>query len=57
MLYLWNSWIKELEINKINIATGLAIKDNKKMTEKTDKELVPTEYHEYLDAFSKEKTA
>ena len=48
---------KEIKINRINIATELAIEDNKKKTEKTDKELVPTEYHEYLDVFSKEKAA
>ena len=48
---------EEMEINKINIATELAIKDNKKKTEKTDKELIQKEYHEYLDVFSKEKAA
>ena len=48
---------KEMEINKINIATKLAIKENKKKAEKMDKELVPEEYHEYLDIFSEEKAA
>ena len=48
---------EELEINKINIATELAIEDNKKKTEKTDKELIPKEYHKYLDIFSEEKAA
>ena len=47
----------EMKINKINIATELAIEDNKKKTEKTDKELIPKEYHEYLDVFSEEKAA
>ena len=48
---------EEMEIDRINIATELVIKDNKKKTEKTDEELVPTGYHEYLDIFSEEKTA
>ena len=42
-------------INKTNIATELAIKENNKKEEKTDKELVPKEFHEYLDIFSEEK--
>ena len=48
---------EKMEINKINIATELAIEDNKKKTEKTDEELIPKEYHEYLDIFSEEKAA
>ena len=48
---------EEMEINKINIATELAIEDNKKKTEKTDEELIPKEYHKYLDVFSEEKAA
>ena len=48
---------KEIRINKINVATELAIEENKKKTEKMDKELVPEEYHEYLDVFNKEKAA
>ena len=48
---------EEMEINKINVATKLAIKENKKKTEKMDKELIPEEYHEYLDVFSEEKAA
>ena len=48
---------EEMEINKINIATELAIEDNKKKTEKLDEELIPKEYHEYLDVFSEEKAA
>ena len=42
-------------INKMNVATELAIKENDKKEEKTDKELVPKEFHDYLDIFSKEK--
>ena len=42
-------------INKTNIATELAIRENDKKEEKTDKELVPKEFHEYLDIFSEEK--
>ena len=48
---------KGIGINKINVATKLAIEENKKKTEKTDKELVPEEYHKYLDIFNEEKAA
>ena len=42
-------------INKTNIATELVIKENSKKTDKTDEELLPEEYYEYLDIFSEEK--
>jgi hypothetical protein len=42
-------------ICKTNIATELAIEENSKKQEKTDKQLVPVEYHEYLDIFSEKK--
>src|SRR5277367_2190546 len=42
-------------INKMNIATELAIEENKKKTELTNEEIVPEEYHEYLDVFNEEK--
>ena len=42
-------------INKTNVATKLAIKENNKKEEKTNKELVPKEFHDYLDIFSKKK--
>ena len=42
-------------INKTNIATELAIKENNKKEEKTNEELVPKGFHNYLDIFSKEK--
>jgi Reverse transcriptase (RNA-dependent DNA polymerase) len=42
-------------IQKTNITTELAIEENSKKTDKTEKQLVPVEYHEYLDIFSKEK--
>jgi Retroviral aspartyl protease len=42
-------------IHKTNIATELAIKENSKKLDKTDKQLVPVEYHKYLDIFSEEK--
>jgi hypothetical protein len=52
-------YIKLLEtdvwIYKTNIATEPAIEENSKKTDKTDKQLVLAEYHEYLDIFSKEK--
>jgi hypothetical protein len=52
-------YIKLLEtdvwIHKTNIATKLAIEENSKETDKTDEQLVPAEYHEYLDIFSEEK--
>ena len=46
---------KGININKINVATKLAIEENRKKEEKTDEELVPEGYHEYLDVFSEEK--
>ena len=42
-------------INETNVATKLAIKENDKKEEKTDKEIVPEEFHDYLDIFNKEK--
>jgi hypothetical protein len=52
-------YIKLLEmdvwINKTNIAMELAIEENSKKTDKTDEQLVLTEYHKYLDIFSEEK--
>jgi hypothetical protein len=36
-------------ICKTNIATELAIEENSKKQDKTDEQLVPAEYHEYLD--------
>src|SRR5277367_1522755 len=42
-------------INKTNIATELAIEENKKKEELTNEEIVPKEYHEYLDVFNEEK--
>jgi hypothetical protein len=52
-------YIKLLEtdvwIHKTNIATELAIEENSKKQDKTDEQLVPVEYHEYLDIFSEEK--
>jgi hypothetical protein len=52
-------YIKLLEIDvwiqKTNIAMELAIEEYSKKTDKTDKQLVPVEYHKYLDIFSKEK--
>jgi hypothetical protein len=45
----------DIWIHKTNIATELAIKENSKKIEKTDKELVPEEYHKYLDIFNEEK--
>jgi hypothetical protein len=52
-------FIKLLEtdvwIYKTNITTELAIEENSKNQDKTDEQLVPAEYHEYLDIFSEEK--
>jgi hypothetical protein len=42
-------------IHKTNIATELAIEENIKKQDKTDKQLVLVEYHEYSDIFSEEK--
>ena len=48
---------KTIDVNKINIATELVIEENRKKEEKMDEELVPKEYHKYLDVFSEEKAA
>jgi hypothetical protein len=42
-------------IHRTNIAMELAIEENSKKTDKMDEQLVPAEYHEYLDIFSEEK--
>ena len=42
-------------INKTNVATELAIKENDKKKEKTNEELAPEEFHDYLDIFNEEK--
>jgi hypothetical protein len=41
-------------IHKTNIAMELAIEENSNKIDKTDKQLVPAEYHKYLDIFSEE---
>ena len=48
---------EDIQISKVTIAMELATEENWKKEEKTDKELIPKEYHEYLDVFSKEKVA
>ena len=48
---------EEINMSKIIVATELAIKEDRKKEEKTDKELIPEEYHKYLNVFSKEKAA
>ena len=40
---------------KTNVATQLATEENKKKQDKPIKELVPEEFHEYLDVFDEEK--
>ena len=46
----------EVWINtKTNMATSLAVEANLKEPELTPKQLVPKEYHEYLDIFDEEK--
>ena len=46
----------EVWINtKTNMATSLAAEANSKKPELTPKQLVPEEYHEYLDIFDEEK--
>ena len=48
--------IKEVWIYaKGTLATELAIQENQKKEELTDEQMVPPEYHEYLDVFSEQK--
>ena len=42
---------------KTNLAMDMAIKNNLKKQEKSIEEMVPKEYHEFLDVFSEEKAA
>src|SRR5271168_133026 len=42
-------------IHKTNIATDLAIEANSKKIKQTNEEIVPEEYHDYLDVFNEEK--
>ena len=46
-----------IQINKVTIATELATKEHWMREEKTNEDLVPQEYHQYLDVFSEEKAA
>jgi hypothetical protein len=47
----------DLWIHRTNVATELAMKENSKKAELTDEQLVPEEYHEYLDIFNETKAA
>ena len=47
--------IEETWIRRTNVATQLATEENKKKQDKPIKELVPEEFHEYLDVFDEEK--
>ena len=48
--------IKEVWINaQSNMATDLAIKENAKKDDLTAEEIVPSEFHDFMDIFSKEK--
>ena len=52
---IFTELLEETNINKINVATKLAIEENKNKEGKTDKESIPKKYHKYLDVFSEEK--
>ena len=39
--------------SKTNLATDLAIRENQKKDDLTDEQIVPPEYHEFLDIFDK----
>ena len=39
--------------SKTNLATDMAIAENLKKEDLTNKQIVPLEYHEYLDIFNK----
>jgi RNase H-like domain found in reverse transcriptase/Reverse transcriptase (RNA-dependent DNA polymerase) len=47
----------DLWIHRTNVATELAMKENSKKAELMDEQLVPEEYHEYLDIFNETKVA
>ena len=48
-------YIKTMWINKMNLATELAMAENLKKTELPVEEMIPKEFHEYLDIFNKQK--
>ena len=48
-------YIQEMWINKTNLATELAMVENLKKTELLVEEMIPKEFHEYLDIFDKQK--
>ena len=43
--------------SKTNLATDMAIAENLKKDNLTDKQIVPLEYHEYLDIFNKKRAS
>ena len=48
--------IEEVWINaQLNMATDLAIKENAKKNNLTTEDMVPPEFHDFMDIFSKEK--
>ena len=49
-------YIETMWINKTNLATKLAMMANLKKTELPVEEMIPKEFHEYLDIFDEQKT-
>ena len=43
--------------SKANLATDLAIKENQKKDDLTDEQIVPLEYHEFLDIFDEKRAS
>ena len=48
-------YIKTMWINKTNLTTELAMAENLKKTELPVEEMIPKEFHEYLDIFNEQK--
>ena len=48
-------YVETMWINKTNLATKLAMAENLKKTELPVEEMIPKEFHEYLDIFDEQK--
>ena len=48
-------YVQEIWINKTNLATELAMVENLKKTELPIEEMIPKEFHKYLDIFDEQK--
>ena len=55
ILELIQEYAKKVWINKTNMATELAMAENLKKKDLSLEEMIPKEFHEYLDVFDEQK--